>query len=510
MIENALIDTNIIIHLEDDKVIDAKLANALSLGRKNGVHFLFHEECLLADIDNDKNQARKAKIISKAMKYERLENPLDPSPEFCDVFPKKKKNDEIDNHQLYQVFRNRVDIFITEDRGIKSKAKVLGLEERVLHVNEAIALLGKEFEVTIPRHPVLYVGPVSQIEKYFKSDFFESLRNDYPNLDKWLQKCVGNNRQCYWWEGDGRLGALLIYKEREQYKEHLLSKIPGDVLKICTFKVADDATGHRLGQTLLDLILKYAIEKKLEYVYLTVRRESKNELLPLRDLLTQFGFTKNNFDSEENAADLAYVKKLNKNQLPQEEIEKNSFAIHPFYRDFGNNKYIIPIKPTYHNRLFKDSLRRNPQLFDAGQSSLEEAEGNSIDKTYICRDRDFGIASGDIIFFYVTSPVKAIESAGVLILSKSVSTLDELLKATKKSTVYDPIELKKLLAKHGSVRIYRFRSLGSTKKPIPLRVLRGLNCSRSNFQSFPKISENEYNGFKGGDYFDQRYIIDKT
>ena len=50
----------------------------------------------------------------------------------------KKFNDLIDNNLLYSVYRNCVSYLITNDEKLKKKSKKIGIDDRVLKIEEAI------------------------------------------------------------------------------------------------------------------------------------------------------------------------------------------------------------------------------------------------------------------------------------------------------------------------------------------------------------------------------------
>ncbi|PJR03919.1 PIN domain-containing protein [Avrilella dinanensis] len=122
-----LIDTNILIHLEDNKVINESFAQFYRLAISNNCKILYHPLAIPKDLDRDKNVDRKQITQSKLRKYERLIDYSKPDEDFNKTVGCKNENDEIDNLQLYQVSRNYVDYFVTEDKGIRSKSKTLNV-----------------------------------------------------------------------------------------------------------------------------------------------------------------------------------------------------------------------------------------------------------------------------------------------------------------------------------------------------------------------------------------------
>ena len=95
----------------------------------------------------------------------------------------------IDDCLLFEVYSNRVDILITEDRRLRNKAIKLGLSDRVFSINAFISAATAE-------NPSLIEYKMLAVEKtYFGNvdltdSFFDSFRIAYPGFDKWFaRKC---------------------------------------------------------------------------------------------------------------------------------------------------------------------------------------------------------------------------------------------------------------------------------------------------------------------------------
>ncbi|MBK7669568.1 MAG: hypothetical protein IPJ32_20865 [Sphingobacteriaceae bacterium] len=97
-----LIDTNILIHLEDNKVIDEQFAKFYQLAISNGHTIVYHPSCA-KDLRRDKDSARQEITLSKLQKYTPMPNPAILTEDFINIVGQKKVNDEVDNVQLFQV-----------------------------------------------------------------------------------------------------------------------------------------------------------------------------------------------------------------------------------------------------------------------------------------------------------------------------------------------------------------------------------------------------------------------
>ena len=68
-----LIDTNILIHLEDNKIVDDDFYKFYQLAVSNNCQILYHPDCI-KDISKDKDFIRKEILKSKLKKYTKLIN----------------------------------------------------------------------------------------------------------------------------------------------------------------------------------------------------------------------------------------------------------------------------------------------------------------------------------------------------------------------------------------------------------------------------------------------------
>lgn len=390
-----LIDTNILIQLEDNRIIEKEFSKFYNLAISNDCKILYHPEAIPKDIERDKNMERKNVILSKLEKYQKLENFARPTDEFLENIKDQKINDKIDNRQLFQLYKGYVDCFVTQDNGIHSKSLKYQIADKVLTVKDALELLEKQFIIEMPQHPILREHSIRNIEEYFDTEFFDSLQNDYEadKFKNWLNKCVKEDRKCYSLIVEDKLQALLIYNS-EKVEDHKIEGIFKKALKICTLKVSNDAFGIKLGELFLNKMFVYCINHKLELLYLTVY-EKQEQLI---SLLEKFGFHKQVFTNSQGLSEIRMIKCLDKTKI---DTLENLMVIHPFYHDGKNvNKFVIPIRPEYYGSLFKDGKLRPPTLFDSAPDSVNEIQGNTIIKAYISNTRVKNFKQGDLLFFY--------------------------------------------------------------------------------------------------------------
>ncbi|GHT46467.1 hypothetical protein AGMMS49965_24060 [Bacteroidia bacterium] len=498
-----LIDTNILIQLEDNRVIDKKFASFYQLAVSNNCKVIYHSEAIPNDISRDTNQERKDIIKSKLQKYENLANFAKTTDDFNAQLGASRINDRIDNIQLFQLYKGYVDYFVTEDKGIHTKAKRINLEDKVLDISKMLSLLEEQFTIKVPQHPILKEHSIREIEDKFSSSFFDSLREDYGNEDfnNWLQKCVQKDRKCYSLIVDNQLQALLIYNI-ENVEDHRLPDVYEKALKICTLKVADTAFGIKLGELFLNKMFEYCINQKINYLYLTVYEKQTQ----LKELLSKFGFYENTFINKQGLSEVQKIKCLDKGKIT---IQENSAVIHPFYYDnVPVSKYAIPIQPQYYSTLFKDGKFRERTLFDGLDDSIREIQGNTIVKAYISNSKNKKLKEGDLLFFYASQDNKSIEPIGILETCQIVNHIDELWGLVCRKTVFPKEQLSAMLQEKGKLHVITFRLIGYLKTPIGLTKINELQSFKNKIQTITKISENDYNRLKDEKYFDRRYIVD--
>jgi hypothetical protein len=497
-----LVDTNILINLEDNKVIDKLFSKFYNLAISNNCKIWYHPSAIPQDINRDKDDDRRNIILSKLDKYEKLGSPAELSPDFLNDCPNKKPNDICDNQQLYQLHKGYVDLFVTQDKGIHKKAQKLGIDSVCINIEQAVRFLADNYKIVIPKHPILSHQSIRALESEFSSDFFDSLRADYGAelFEKWLNKCVKENRQCYYVKSENNLLAILIYNE-EKIEDHKIPNIYEKVLKICTLKVADSLFGLKIGELFLQKMFEYCLNQRLNYLYLTVYERQAH----LISLLEKFGFKKDIFTNRQGLQEIRMIKLLNRSMI---NLSSNEIEYHPFYTDKSDiGKFVIPIQPGFYNALFKDGQLRTPTLFDQFSDSVNEIQGNSILKAYVSSSRQTNLKQGDILFFYASKKNQVIEPVGILESQQIVDDFDSLWDIVRKKTVFSPEQLREMLNDKGKLHVITFRLISYLSKPIKLKDIQTIESFKNKIQTITRIKEDDYLKLKADGYFDKCYII---
>lgn len=484
---NILLDTNIIISLNDlEYPLDPRLAEMQRLLDQLSFHVFVHP-AQKDDLNRDTNADRRRRNLSRLDQYNVLNSPPEPSPEDISAlgWVENRDNDRVDNLLLYALKSGAVHILVSEDRGVSRKAYRAGLQDQVHHLDQFIFFLRNQVE---PAFEVPYGIELKHIYRlHIESSFWDSLRESYPGFDSWFHEAARQHRQawCICNEKDEPL-AVCIFKEENNPEVTIEphQTLYGKVLKLCTFKVAEELRGRKLGERLLYTAFKYASENGYDHAYIQVHAQDK-----LIELCSDFGFYKIGKYNE----DEVYVKDM-KNPDTGLERAHNPFEFAKlYYPNFldGNdvNKFIIPIQPQYHNELFPDISDDAEGLF-ANQLLSQQSQSNTIKKAYLCQSNTNQISSGDILLFYRSEDRKSIQVIGIVEHVKrfSIDDIAMVQALVSKRTVFSEEQLKEQLKKPTLLILFRFI------KYIPKIYWEGLKNAgiSGTIQSIRKISNESY------------------
>ena len=460
-----LFDTNIFIMLETPGVVlPETFSDMVRITRELHYDICYHP-AQIEDLMRDKNDIRRSAQLSRIRLYSALDNPPIVMDEDLRALDWKQNNehDRVDNLLLFSLKRGAVSFLVTEDRGIHKKAISAGLSDRVFFVEDFVAYLrnakGSVINSTLVTYDQVKCKYLYEVD--VENVFFDSLRQGYDGFNSWYRKCSEQGRQAWIIQSGDVISALCIFKE--EYDERVTSSneiLRGKILKLCTFKVAD--LGKKYGERLLFVAFNQAMENSFDYVYMQVREEGQGYLV---SLLMDFGFKK--LGKYNN--DFTYVKDMrvgdrsvwdNRNDSVKYAIEH-----YPHVIDEGVKKYIVPIRPIYHDLLFPDK-RIYRDLFQNELSS----EANAIKKAYLCQSPMKNLLPGDLLFFYRTSDAKSVYCVGVVEGVRRFSDANELISFVSKRTVYTHEDMRTFISK-GEVLAILFRLIRYLKIPVRRKML---------------------------------------
>lgn len=494
-----LIDTNILIHREDPKVLSPELADLLRLLNDHSVGILIHP-LSKTELERDQNTERRIASLSKASAYPQLKSPPIPDSEFmARAAVRENHNDQIDANLLFCLERDAVDFLITEDAGLRKRAVKLTLEDRVFSIKEAYLFFTKQFkEPELPEPPAIDLVPTHNLS--LEDPIFAILLDDYPEFKQWWRKiCLEGREAWIHRKPDGKLGALLIYKEENERAEPLPA---GKRLKISTFIVT--LQGYRIGELFIKIAVEYAVKAALPEIYLTHFTGENDQLVAL---IEQYGFQNAGQNSRGEAV---FLKKL---LVPVPKPTKTPLEIaRQFYPSFvaaeNIEKFLVPIQPPFHTKLFTNFKTNREEQLQLSFPQELVIEGNTIRKAYLSNSQTKKVSKGALVLFYRSKDEKAITSIGVVEeVFRSLLKSEDVIRKVGNRSVYTGMEIDKLTSS-SPVQAIIFRWHFHFPEPITLITLRKRKILNNAPQSISRISHKQFNEIIELGQLDRRYVID--
>ena len=498
----ALLDTNIIIHRETDRVIKQDIGILFRwLDRVDYIKCI--HSCSIEELKKYKDLQTVNTFIAKVNSYEIIENPSPRCAKVNEVSSKidVTENDFNDTILLNEVFINRVDILITEDKKIHQKAVLLGIAEKVFTIDSFL-------EKVFSEHPELVNYNVLNVKKVkfgsldLQDPFFDSLRIDYRGFDQWFIKKF--DEECYVTINSvNKLLLSFLYlkieDKNENYSDITPAFRPKKRLKIGTFKVISN--GLRLGERFIKIIFDNALKNKVDEIYVTIFDKSTQQQR-LIALLEQWGFHYWGTKGSEKVYIRDFTPRYDENLLK---------VNYPFIR-CNQRIFLLAIYPEYHTELLPDSILTT-------ESPLEFVEDfphrNCISKVYVSRAMPPYPKHGDLLLFYRTGGYykSVITTIGVVdeVVPHFTSEAD-FLKYCKKSTVFPENKLKEMwnynvYRKPFAVKFlyeYSFPHRLTMKDLIDLKILSGIDDAP---RGFKEITKKQFSTILKESRSDQSFII---
>jgi rRNA-processing protein FCF1 len=479
-----LLDTNILIYREDDRIVSENIQEIIALLNKTGVAILIHP-LSLQDFSGDKDKRRQQITLSKVKTYNFLESP--PNPQNDAEYLKSVKEDSapltVDDVILYSVHQNAVDFLITEDKRLHKKANRLGLDDRVLFIEEALVILRQYLDKEwVIKPPALQQLPVYNLN--LRDPFFTSLKEEYAEFSNWFSEIARKGRKCFVYiRKDGEIGALLIYKIEEEPMACNPPLAKSRRLKLSTFKVSYE--GHKIGELFIKLSVDLAVKNEVFEIYLTHFTRPEDRLV---DLISEYGFRR--VAVNPRGEDI-FLKKLiveGEDRANMSPTDIGSVFYPSFYDGAVVKKFIAPIRPEYHRRLFTDFPGRQLEFSESNGEFI--IEGNTIRKAYLCHARPRRMKTGDILLFYL-SRYQELTSIGV-VESVEIGLRDsqEIFRRVGKRTVYSINEIEKMAEKPTTVILFRHHF--HFPKSLSLRSLKSMGVLAGPPQSIIFIQDDNY------------------
>lgn len=503
-----LLDTNIIIHREASRVSNPDIGLLFhwfdKIGASKIVHPLSIDE-ISGYIDKEVVETMKIKIEN----YLQLKTESKESEPIIEIRKNdKSQNDFIDTSFVKELFNGRVDIIVTEDRGIHTKADRLGIGEKVFTIDCFI-------EKVTAENPELKDYKVLSVKKeYFgnidlSDSFFDSFKQDYAEFEQWFNsKSDEVSYVCY---TDDKICAFLYLKvefEPESYHNIVPTFPKKKRLKVGTLKVT--STGYKLGERFLKIIFDNALSYKVDEIYVTIF-DKREEQVRLIRLLEDWGFEIWGEKSTKDGMKKVFVRDFS----PKFNIS-NPKHTYPFVSR-NNQNLVVPIYPQYHTELLPDSVLNNESPADYVEN---EPHRNAIQKVYVSRSYNRKISRGDLILFYRTGGYhrSVISTLGVVeSVYDNIKNEIQFIELCRKRSVFDNKELKrhwnykfpngKWIAPFivNFLYIYTFPKRLNLAKLIELGIIADIHSAPRGFE---RINLEKFNTIIKESNTDESYFID--
>lgn len=345
-------------------------------------------------------------------------------------------NDRVDTSMLAEVAGDRVDLLISEDRGIHRKAAGIGLARRVFTIDAFLEKVTAE-NPSLADYKVLSVRKALFGDVNGRDPFFDSFRSDYPGFDAWF------NRKADEWayvctSEKGEVLAFLYLKREgpdENYNDITPTFPPAQRLKIGTFKVV--VNGFKLGERFLKIVFDNALLYRVADIYVTAFRRTV-EQHRLIQMLEDWGFA---LYGTKKGSEQVWVRDFS----PRVDLDdpQRTFP----YISSSARKFVVPIYPSYHTELLPDSILNTESPKDFVDNKPNR---NALSKVYISRSYERDLRPGDVIVFYRTSEggpawyTSVATTVGVVqsVVDK-ISDLATFLAVCRKKSVFSDSELEK-------------------------------------------------------------------
>lgn len=387
-----LLDTNIIIHREANRIHKPEIGT-LFKWIDNLQYSKYIHPVTIEELNRYQDADAKATMGVKIENYNQLKYIAPFNEKISRVSQEYDKNinDQNDTKILNEIFENRIDILISEDKKIHKKAEVLDISGKVYTIQRFLEKVTAENPELVD-YDILAVKQVDFGQINLADPFFDSFKEDYSEFELWFNKKSEN--PCYICNSDDVLSAFLYIKVEDKGKEAYTDINPAfhpkRRLKIGTLKVTGN--GYKIGERFLKIVFDNAFQYKVDEIYVTIF-DKRPEQVQLIEMLEEWGFIYHGIKSTSNGEEKVYIKPFSKKNVIDIENPKLSF---PFFSK-ETNKYIIKIEPQYHTELFVDSIntREDKTLYQEN-----EPHRNRIGKVYISHSPQRNLKSGDIFLVY--------------------------------------------------------------------------------------------------------------
>lgn len=429
-----LLDTNILIHREAQVVVRQDIGTLFNWLDRLGYQKVVHPVSIEEIKRHDDERVRRS-FAAKLASYNALKAIAALAPEIVTLTSPidVTDNDRNDTRLLNELFLGRVDLLITEDRGLLRKSRALGIDHKTFTIDSFL-------EKAVAENPELVDYRVLSVRRTLIGNidvslpFFDSFRSDYPGFNQWFAR--KSDEPAYVCFQAGNLVAFLYLKvedQREPYPDIVPQFSPKRRLKIGTLKV--DLNGLKLGERFLKIVFDNAIAQRVDEIYVTIFDNSA-ERERLTKLLEDFGFTRHGHKQNSQNPELVLTRGMRPAFNPSD--PKISF---PFVSKRAR-VFLVPIYPEYHTDLLPDSILRTESPDDFVE---HEPHRNALRKVYVSRSIFRDLVPGDVIVFYRTGGFhkSVVTTLGIVErIHRDIASEEQFIDPCRKRSVFSDKELR--------------------------------------------------------------------
>jgi len=503
-----LLDTNIIIDRETKDPTNKDIGKLFwwidKLGYKKCI-----QQITIQEISKNRDLAARKAFQIKIKSYHHLQTqaPLNSRVQQISEKLDLTENDKNDTILINEVFSERVDLLITEDRKIHKKALELGIDAKVFTIDSFLEKVTAEnpelVDYKIPSIKKEYFGNIN-----LEDDFFDTFKEDYLGFKRWFNEKA--NEIAYICSSNENIFAYLYLKiesETELYSDIKPPFTRRRRLKIGSFKV--QLNGLKLGERLLKIIFDNALHYSVDEIYVTIFTK-RVEQIRLINLLTDFGFKYHGTKKSSSGSEGVYVRDFSRKASPM--LPKVTY---PFMSKQAR-KFLVPIYPEYHTDLFPDSILQTESPLDFIEN---EPFRNAISKVYVSGSINRGLEPGDIIIFYRTGGYykSVVTTLGIVErIYTSLKDRHNFIRLCRKRSVFSDEELKQKWDFTSSpyrpfivnfLYSYSFPKRINLKRLIELGVIRNVSSAPRGFE---EISSDSFKMIIKETGSDETIIVDQV
>jgi hypothetical protein len=501
-----LLDTNILIHREAATTVRDDIGTMFFWLDKLRYEKYVHPASI-DEIRKHRDPKVRRTFETKLKSYKIIEIPSAMAAEVAALGASDvTQNDEIDTLLVNELYADRVDILISEDRAVREKAAALGIGDRAFTIEAFLEKVLAE-NPDLADYKVLAVQKARFGEVDVGLRFFETFRSDYGGqaFDRWFRRKADEYAYVCFKGAD--LAAFLYLKVEdasENYADITPVFKPKRRLKIGTFKV--ELSGYRLGERFLKIIFDNAVLQRADEVYVTIFPNSIDRER-LIGLLRDFGFerwgTKTSGFGDEDVYVRAMTPSFNRAD------PKLTFPL----VSRSSRTFLVPIYPEYHTSLLPDSILRTESPIDFIE---QEPHRNAIRKVYVSRSVFRDLQRGDNIVFYRTGGYykSVVTTLGIVDgVYRRIGDENHFVRLCRKRSVFTDQELREQWNYRpndrpfivGFLYAYSFPKRPNLEELIENGIIRDIDSAPRGFE---RITEERFSKILQLAHADPRIIVD--